>query len=224
MPICIRIRTRIPPIGLSTRAHVPYHATKLHTPHLAGASAPGWSTFTGGSEHVGPHVFFYSTTPRLGLTRDQKYHNNRLASIATAGAVAGASASLEEAAASWPPRRGPPPWIPTYNQDVSHLRKGFTAVSPGFAEISRGVRGCFAGVSRGFRLIRKPTNRFTQFSNPSLATQSLAKFTSLSHVSRGFRGGFAGFRGVSRGFAGGFAGRFTPFHSRFTSLREISQL
>ena len=32
---------------------------------LAGALAPGWSTLTGGSEHVGPHVFFYSTTPRL---------------------------------------------------------------------------------------------------------------------------------------------------------------
>ena len=35
------------------------HAHRLtrspyQTPHLAGASAPGWSTLTGGSEHVGP--------------------------------------------------------------------------------------------------------------------------------------------------------------------------
>ena len=42
-----------------------YARSPYKTPHLAGASAPGWSTLTGGSEHVGPHVFFYSTTPRL---------------------------------------------------------------------------------------------------------------------------------------------------------------
>ena len=42
-----------------------YARSPYQTPHLAGASAPGWSTLTGGSEHVGPHVFFYSTTPRL---------------------------------------------------------------------------------------------------------------------------------------------------------------
>ena len=42
-----------------------YARSPYRTPHLAGASAPGWSTLAGGSEHVGPHVFFYSTTPRL---------------------------------------------------------------------------------------------------------------------------------------------------------------
>ena len=42
-----------------------YARSPYQTPHLAGASAPGWSTFTGGSEHVGPHVLFYCTTPRL---------------------------------------------------------------------------------------------------------------------------------------------------------------
>ena len=58
-----------PPRASSPRtsgsATVEYARSPYQTPHLAGVSAPGWSTFTGGSEHVGPHVFFYSTTPRL---------------------------------------------------------------------------------------------------------------------------------------------------------------
>ena len=82
----------------------------------------------------------------------------------------------------------------------------------GFAGVSRGFRGGFAGVSRvsrGFRPLRKPTNRFIWFSNPSLATQSYAKFTSLSHVSHHFRS-------VSQGILTKFRSRFTavsqPFH------------
>jgi len=118
----------------------------------------------------------------------------------------------------------PPPSdkVPMDNGAMSHLHKGFTSVSPGFAEISEGFaavsrrfRGRFAGVSRAFggrlagvwrafRSIRKPTNRFTWFSNPSLATQSFAKFTSLSHVSLHFRS-------VSQG-------NFTKFRSRFTAV------
>ena len=42
--------------ALGTQPRRPYQ-----TPHLAGALAPGWSTLTGGSEHVGPHVCFYAT-------------------------------------------------------------------------------------------------------------------------------------------------------------------
>ena len=90
---------------------------------------------------------------------------------------------------------------------LTRLHKGFTAVSPGLAGFSQGFagfRGGFAGVSRGFRPIRKPTNRFSWFSNPSLATQSFAKFTSLSHVSLHFRS-------VSQG-------NFTKFRSRFTAV------
>ena len=54
---------------------------KYQTPHLAGASAPGWSTFTGGSEHVGPHVFFYSTTPRLGGPPSRMQTTNKVVAL-----------------------------------------------------------------------------------------------------------------------------------------------
>ena len=118
--------------------------------------------------------------------------------------------------------------IPTSNGSMSHLHKGFTSVSPGFARfrrrfagVSRGFRGRFAGVSRAFRPIRKPTNRFTWFSNPSLATQSFAKFTSLSHVSLHFRL-------VSQGILTKFRSRFAtvsqPFHTIHMPLHTVTQL
>ena len=104
----------------------------------------------------------------------------------------------------------------TYARDSQRFRqvsRGFRRV---FARVSRGFRGGFAGVSRGFRgvsrafrPIRKLTNRFTWFSNPSLASQSFAKFTPLSHVSHHFRS-------VSQGILTKFRSRFTavsqPFH------------
>ena len=95
----------------------------------------------------------------------------------------------------------------------ARFRGVFAGVRGGFAGVSRGFRG----VSRAFRPIRKLTNRFTWFSNPSLASQSFAKFTPLSHVSHHFRW-------FPKEFSPSFAAVSQPFHSRFTSLREISQL
>ena len=73
----MRIKTSV--CGLQSGVHsvfTEYARSPYQTPHLAGASAPGWSTFTGGSEHAGPHVFFDlvlhdSTTD--GSTVDRHY-------------------------------------------------------------------------------------------------------------------------------------------------------
>ena len=91
----------------------------------------------------------------------------------------------------------------------------------GFAGVSRGFRGGFAGVSRGFR------GRFAQFASlqiDSYGSRTLHlqhKVTQNSHPFHTFRTTFARF---PKEFSPSFAAVSQPFHSRFTSLREISQL
>ena len=52
-----------------------YARSPYQTPHLAGASASGWSTLTGGSEHVAARTC--SSTPRLHDSTTQSTHRRR---------------------------------------------------------------------------------------------------------------------------------------------------